>query len=369
MTVILSLMSDQRMQQVIPLLQRGLEIDRLVLVVSKKGGGSDPRYARAADELSAALRDRVEVVRFPDPVDPMDPSACEAVVRRAAQEQTGEVMINVTGGTKLMALGAWQAAQSLGLTCLYVDTHSEKVLRFTGGRTQLDSFDLEPITVAQVLELHGGEIDDEKKESGFKTEDLEAAHAILHNRPQSLYQVTAMVSMAWDGRRSGVLRRVPVDVWKHFREMVDSLAAAGLIKEDQKYWSVSEQCKEFLDGLWLEAYTFVALQESGKFMDVDGRFNLKGVKNEIDVGCVINGKLGIIECKRTLADRKGQDLFNRMQVLRGRLGGTFGKAFFVTALNEDSIDEVTRERAKAYGAKIIGMGDLARVEEIIAGAI
>jgi hypothetical protein len=61
--VMLSLVSDQRTQNIMPILQDGADYDELIVVLSKdrRTGKPLPRYEESANDLMAVLRSRLAV--------------------------------------------------------------------------------------------------------------------------------------------------------------------------------------------------------------------------------------------------------------------------------------------------------------------
>jgi len=122
----IALVSDQRMQNIIPIFQKGASYNDLTLILSKerRTGKPHPKYEKAANDLKAVLGSRLRVSSSNGLVDPYNIEAIAAKISSLVEKYNGrnEVVINISGGTKPMAIGALQAAQKMGATCLYTNT-------------------------------------------------------------------------------------------------------------------------------------------------------------------------------------------------------------------------------------------------------
>lgn len=141
------------------------------------------------------------------------------------------------------------------------------------------------------------------------------------------------------------------------------MAQYNLVQLVQAGWQVTLQGRSFLTGKWLDAMTYVLLQDSNLFDDVQSELCLHGVENELDVLVTCKGQMAIIECKS--GDLGGQTTLNKLQAIRSR-PGIFARMFFVTSRNKDDVDDNFRNRAKEYGVReIITAKSLRDVAEIV----
>ncbi|MGB3220987.1 MAG: DUF1887 family CARF protein [Anaerolineae bacterium] len=75
-------------------------------------------------------------------------AACNRIVRRAGD---GPFVINLSSGTKVMALGAYEYARQHRIPARYVDTNARRVRDLTTNQ----SFSTVPLTVASYLACYG----------------------------------------------------------------------------------------------------------------------------------------------------------------------------------------------------------------------
>jgi hypothetical protein len=384
MSTLLCLLSDQRMQNVIPLFQRGLHFDRVVFLASAdEQGRLNSRFQMIFENLKQGLGTRAEYFLYPVPVDPMSPSSVHEICQTVIHEYGGpqNVTINFTSGTKPMSIGAYLAGQTEGAPMLYVDTEYEQIYSHQGEMLYCKPFDLEPISVFQGLGVHGRPVNEaETLKNALSEAEIRLANLILDHRSEGLQHLPAihelMVKAQGKAQGNPGEYRVPWDAlppldWLYTAMQNDN---TGFIHRDGNEAIFNNPAFRFLNGRWLEAYVYLALLRDGRFMDVRSQVVVEGVPNELDVACTLNGKLGIIECKAaTLYKEKrpdgkkkkspGNDFLNRLKALQATLTGTFGKSFLVTM--ESKLGNPLQKRALEYKTSVIGIERLTRIEDVI----
>lgn len=370
LSTLVSLVSEQRMQNVIPLFHRTLHYDQVVLVASSDNGGTNPRFAKIAKDLESALRERAHWVLWDRSVDPMEPSqtldVCLDIIRAFGGSEA--TAINFTGGTKPMSIGAYQAGLNSGCEMLYVDTQKEQIFRYRQGIPRAESFDLERITLAQILAAHGKPVNENwtmtKQPSAVERKITEE---IFARRSYMLQQAIVM---------QGLLRPIVFDInqQKHInndallnsRELVELLQIYGEAQRDDPWLKISNRMCRYFDGNWLEQYVTLALEKDGRFDDVAGNVQLAGVENELDVACTLNGKLAIVECKSgKMEGGEGAIVMNRLRALKDSIAGTFGRTILVTCYDTSRLSNRFLDRAREYVSHVVGLADLDKVECVI----
>lgn len=160
MTILLSLIGEQAIPNLIPFWQTR-RYRSATFVVSE-------RTQPVAWQLSRAIQmdpDLQELqVLPPVTVQPYDFQAAREVLTRwiTRQQHAGEnVVMNITGGTKVMTMAVVQAVHDTGVLMLYVCTEENQIITYRSDGTEINR---EPIrvniTAAQYLAAHGLEISD-----------------------------------------------------------------------------------------------------------------------------------------------------------------------------------------------------------------
>ena len=379
-STLLCLISNQRMQNVIPIFQRGLQYERVVMVVSQdRTGKPNAGFSAIAKLLSNAFESHAEWILYPGPVNPMSVDDSQTIFEHLVKQFGGadQVTINFTGGTKPMAIGAYQAGLTTGSSLVYVDTEASQLLFYRNGEPEIRPFKLSNISIQEILEVHGRPIDEERRN---REEFLDCkniiAERIYELRPTSINDFISLRGVFQEAvqctqRKREKDKNLPTDVFlpetvlKEYKIYLEPLIEENLITPTNGMLRLEGKAMNFIDGGWLEGYVLKALDRSNKFMDVAGSVYVKGVKNELDVVCTCNGKLGIIECKAGNMQKTAQAALSRLRALRDTAAGVFGRSFLVTTKKEDTLSGDFLNRAKDYRQTIISYENLHKVEEIV----
>lgn len=366
MSKLICLLSDQRMQNVIPLFQKGLRYEQVFFIASGEGGKINPRYANIYTDICRALPGLTNWILWQTPVNPMNPQSTCSSCNQIIEANGGEgFTINFTGGTKPMSIGAYLAGVQAGATLLYVDTQKEQIYQYHSDETTVAPFDLKRITVRQALTLHHRIIDEKRTAANdVPAREMMLEEEVYSRRPnsfQSLLNLHTQIKRALstpNGERGIPFHVAKMSPW--FFEVLDEIG--WLTKKDNMVW-IHQKAVEQINGKWLERYVYAALKKDGRFMDVLANVQIAEVENEIDVACTLNGKLAIMECKSGIMD--GQGTLNRLRALKDSMAGAFGKSFLVTCRNQKNLGQVFLKRAQEYVSRIIGLEELGSVEEIV----
>ena len=338
MDTMIALVSDQRMQNVIPVLQAGKTYDKLILVTSKdrQTGKTLPKYIEAAQDLMAVLKPHLEVELSAESVDPYDigsvASTISALINKYSDRD--KIVVNMSGGTKPMAIGALRAAQQASVPSLYTNTEDHEILwlspdsSITPKPIQIVDFD-----VQSYIRVYGEKVTESKKvidlDATKKTwaETIGSHHAVIYKK--IIGPVTSAIKDSWK-RGTGFPILCTVKPTRRQREVVERLAQQGLWMWDEiaNEVSITKPAASFLHGPWVEVYVAMRMQQSDCFDDVRLNVKLEGVEGEIDVAAVSNGRLILVECKSNV--QESQQL-SKLDSVRRRLGGPYAQAYYARA--------------------------------------
>lgn len=370
MNTMIALVSDQRMQNIIPLLQKEMAYDNLVLVMSKERqtGRPLPKYTKAANDLMTVLQRYLTVRTNDNFVDPYDIEAVRFVIGnlvRAYLEQ-GNVVVNISGGTKPMAIGALRAAQAAGIACIYVDTEDNEILWLKpDDSTESEAIQITQFDVSLYIQAYG-----ERVTTSKTIAELDVTHKVwatlIGDQHKVIYQriivpITTAIKQSRK-RRTGFPIICHTTPTKNQLQVIEQLTQANLWSWDpisQQISITEESSAEFLHGTWVEVYTAIQLHKSGLFNDVRLNVKLDGIEGEIDIAAVSNGKLVLVECKSNV--QQSQQL-SKLDSFRLRLGGSYAQAYYVRA-SEANAPAIRKQCQKYrldgvfFGAELNGMGE------------
>lgn len=364
MKTMIALVSDQRMQNVIPILQENASYDHLVLILSKerKTGKPQVRYSQSANDLQTVLQKRLSVELSDAYVDPFD---IEDIVQKIGHliqkyQPKGDVLLNMSGGTKPMAIGALQAARAAGIKSLYTNTEDKELIWLNPDDTvTVEKFRVAGLDVATYLRAYGQTIKKAISVMDIAPQQMKWADLIGDNH-QVIYSSVVnavcdqMKRQAREKSLTWPLELSLASLTRRQRCLVQQLQEAGLWEwdEGQSLLRVPDLLSgSFLNGNWVEVYVARRLQETTLFDDVCLNVELEGVAGEIDVAAVANGKLVLIECKSNVQQTEQLGKLVANQTL---LGGPFAQAYYARASKAGSRQIRTQVLAKGLNGAFFG---------------
>ena len=331
---LIHLVSEQTMQNLLPIM--ALWPARVIQICSARAD-----VARHSSHLEEALKTlAAENVLYRDlrpacesrEIQEASPSisATEVIVRQAINDCAGQTVVNVTGGTKLMSIGAWRAAEAMTVPALYCDTQSKRfVIERAPAGQSLPPFEhvVAGLSVPVALAAHGIRPDQ------LKFEKPTDAHIALANAMLELWEkhesamkdyfgkVRAIVYPGgqlvrnWDVARviqSGLPPAPP-----NLVRIIELAAAAEILvregelirfnvsdslNSDRKVREV-ERLYRALEGGWFEVLLYDRMRSSKRFLDT--RMNVQSREEqsfgENDVVAVDLKRLALtfVSCKNT----------------------------------------------------------------------
>ncbi|HHY94919.1 MAG TPA: DUF1887 family protein [Firmicutes bacterium] len=325
--------------------------------------------------LEEALRNMVgppEWVRVVDPHDyDVNVGICEEFTRQYSHGN--ELYFNITCGTKIMAMAAYEAARRCPeARVFYVDTAGRRIIWLVGRGEAVGSF---RISIADYLAAYGREA---MRKPVFET--------LTFGKEQAL---TAAALLARDRERSvPFLERVrksqgnyPCTV--HARadgeqSLMNDLARLGLIDvvSQDRFVIRSNEDWNFFKGDWLEIFVW---DQARRLQEPDGQATFDEVEigleipsgeatKEIDVACLRDGRLIHCSCKT------GGDAFNtapldELAAVSSLIGGRYCTRVFVTHRRLGDVDERRkqkfREQARQREIVVIAGEELVDVGAIL----
>ena len=253
---------------------------------------------------------------------------CAAVCRVAERYEAANCTLELTGGSELMMIGAYQAGLEMGIRMVHTDLVKGCI---TDIETDEKLTDIATLTLENFIDAKGACFMGESHQPP-KPERYDA----INNMARFLFRHFKKLSLDKNG------------VWIRFNSL-----------QDKQY------CINY--GVWLELYVYVAAASSGAFEDVklgtmidwnvyDG---LKIGGNEIDVMLMEDSLPVFISCKLKDADTAA---LNELLIAKKRLGGWFSKGIIVTFSREKQEGTGTYQRCKMLGLEMLDERDILAVD-------
>lgn len=364
------LVSGQPMPNLIPLKMEELKPERVVLLVS-------PDMKTQAGRLESIIVTLGIKVEKRD-IEPYDLEAVrDTCMNILADLEDDEVTLNVTGGTKVMALGAFEVFRTWQKPIIYVDTQDKRIQVLSPEPRKVDFRGV--VKVKSYLTAYGQTIIEENTDHDGVHRHLPIVRALVRDIGKYEGAISTMNKYAAPLRN---LRTFPlrVQVDDHdfsglaFRELLALLESFGIIKIRNgaiEFPLLSDI--DFVSGGWLEEHVFdvvSVLPVTDLKMGVTVKWDETGRNapvNEYDVLFTHENRLYLVECKtkRFLgADRKetNDESIYKLENLKETAGGLYGKGMLVSYKR---LTDTQKKRLKGYKLEYCDNADLKNLKERI----
>ena len=326
-----------------------------------------------ADALEAVLREAGVTTDRVMLRDEHDFAGLESALLEVAAARAGQsIALNVTGGTKLMALAAQSVAQAAQWSVFYVDVDTDEVI-WLGKESHRRKLS-EQLRLRQYLRGYGFELEGDIQRAqppGRHTGLLQTLVTQVGSLEGPLGQLN------WLGQESKDRKTLQVRLTA---QQMDSRGLDALLRhfEDAGVLGVkgdeltfaSEADRAFAKGGWLEQYVFATvIAVAGTLSVRDKAANLavidgEGVRNELDVAFMARNRLFVIECKTARMDKpeapKANDTLFKLSEICRRVGGLGTRGMLASYR---SLRDEEKRLAKALGIELVCGAELARLGE------
>jgi hypothetical protein len=339
MKTIFCLVSRQAMANVLPVLM--FKPKRVVLFAT-------PEEITCANNLERLfITKNIEVARK-DNLDAYDYSNFHNVIKSELEADDDDVTLNVTGGTKLMALAAYKAFSDKNKTVIYCDTKHKKIIHLF---PKLDTENLNlDLSVNDYLIAYGYDI------ISTRTSELDEDYIKLFNtliKKQLLLKFSKFLDKfrSDTGKNEKVNTTINDTEFNIFKIQKTQLGYTLFIHQEKFKYNDDK----FLKGGWLEFLMHYHLKK----LKINSELGVKikssnDVENEIDLIFIKDYQLHLISCKSGRQDRTNQDIYE-LDTLRKIAGGIFGKAYLFTT---KTLTQGIEKRAKELNIQLIDLKNL-----------
>lgn len=371
------LVSAQATPNLLPILDEAWRPKKVVLACSAQ-------MKAAALDLCCVIQTKcpgltVEMLDLPNAYDYA--ALSDAFLNYLADHADESIALNVTGGTKLMAVAAQEVFRTADKPVFYVNVESDEVLVI--GQKATSQPLRAKLKVHEMLRAHGYSVT--SQDHPQITRELRDLTARLIDHVASAGRALGTVNaIARSARDAPGLRVELTPLQYDSRSLMDILALfadADLLRQNGATITFKdEDARFFVNGGWLEAHAFEALQSLRAqhtsltdvamgvrvgFGSTDPRHTAKlRDKNEIDVAFLYRNTLHLIECKTAnLAqggkgdDNKATEALYKMESLL-KLGGLRTRGMVVDYRGQLASSESDRQRAHDAGIAIVAGAQL-----------
>ena len=375
--ILINLVSEQPIPSLIPALDPRFQVSEVILLVTEAMRPQAKRLQRVCKRHDLPCR------IWPDVVLPFDPQRMEEICFDVIESfpEGQSLILNATGGTKVMALAAANLFGHLErCAVIYVDSFQGLIHNLYPSRE--NAWQLAPVLgISDYLTSYG--MHPKKPETRWlKGEALPAlpdsARILAENAPH-LDSFFGTLNFAG----SGVLdakrvsekwpRTMPLDrpfhVGRFSEKILTLLEREELVRIEKSLVTFpSEVAARYLSGGWLEEFTFAQAAAAGADevvlsqvvdWEVPGE---KTVRNEFDCLLIKDNRLFLIECKTLRFAEKGSDVLYKLDSLTESSTGVYGRGALVSARRPD---EFMRARAASRNHRVFGPGELGDLKKAL----
>lgn len=378
MNIHVCLVSDQILANLIPALME--RPDKVVLACSAD---------MARKKLDRRLKKLLESEGIAVEIHPDAPDAGLALIQKFARELAGKLeaahpdahlVLNTTGGTKLMALGFVEVFRGIAQRILYTDTAHRCIETLPDSQGYAPTPMTNVLDVAQYLAAQGirsgrATSDDpdwraraaqRKPAAKYLARHAEKLDAFFGNLNRLADLAFNQTDRLCEPRQS--FDTIPRGPWA---DALRQLASAGLLgwsEGSAEIIFIDEERTRFLRGGWLEEFAWHTLCDEGVFdarlgmeVSADGTSN---TKNEFDVLATHLNQLLFIECKtlRFKPNENDNELAYKLDSLGKATRGLFGKTWLLTAR---APTDTLRERLDNASIRLIGPAELPKLRDAV----
>jgi hypothetical protein len=304
-----------------------------------------------------------------------DPYDFEPMIKQYAtilsRHQDDSICLNVTGGTKVMAMAAQTAFQIFDKPIFYVNVETNEIQFMKTPYLKIPS--IGKLTIDDYLVAHGYDVIGELKRSMPVSQahrDLTRTLVLnIGSFSKSIGRINALAQLAEINKSL----MVPLDETDNKNEnlirLLSSFSQAGVLNVAPKNITfIDENARFYANGGWLEEFVFntvkeITTQDSAVDVEVqkhDGEHS----KNQIDVMVLAKNRLHLIECKTSNLLREGEHGTEALYKLDSltALGGLNTRNMLVSYR---PLKDTDLQRAKDLKIKVISEGELSNLKNLI----
>jgi len=392
MKIMVCLISGQHVPNLLSIRSETPVPDRLVLIVTPLMKARDKHNqllnALAAGGLDYGPRHDIKDLAKEDSI-----SETYDLLKKIHKEHlNNELVVNLTGGTKPMCIGAYEFSKEKHLRTLYVPEGNQHEAKDLIGDSSVDL--KHRLSTAEFLEGYGFgvqnpgdlKISKERAEDLFELAALLTANSEDHGLRGMLGKIQNLMEekkkndrKGWN--RDGLILTEESNVFLDNESLRSKIASElGLkTKDSVLLGSLDKHRVEFLAGKWLEVFVWGMLNpfvEDERIWDLNQGVRvgkaLPGEDNDLDVTFMMNQSLCTVECKTggQEHDPAGKDVLYKIEAIKSGLRATRVKTYLATTSDnvidpqKGGIKEPLLRRADIYECKIIAGGKLRELAEL-----
>ena len=319
-------------------------------------------YSSASDKIMERLNKILGIEQLPSlKVNPFDFNQIYNSILDFAKNNNDEIVVNITGGTKIMSIAAFEVARQNSLKSIYIDSENHLLYEFYKDAIEKKTLE-KKITIKEYFNLHGFLNVKESKilYNDDETREIEKFDKMISANPGIVTNVLEITDKIGQNKRKNkkhwFKENVIVTKGKNIFEWKEGRGKIIYHKNDTEYEFnfTDEKFLDYHNGKWFEKEIFSKIKKSGKYDEVIINYEIYNdenvLLNELDIVAIRNEKLDIYECK---SGGLFQDDLNKLKAIKDTLG-RYSKIHLITYFKIQANTEneiVVRQKLNDYKIK------------------
>lgn len=369
--LLVSLVSDQTIPNVQLIKEFRNETNKYLFITTR---GMEEKGTR--ESIIKACQLEEEELLDPVKVDPFSFDDMEEQLDKVDFEEFERVIVNLTGGTKVMTLAAFDYFKEVGADIYYL-TGKDDMIKVSPGRKKNVEKVESSVNVKEYLTSYGFELE-ESTPSNICPEYTEKIFQIFINGDFNQYSET-LKELRTEGRKKKNTSIEKVDGLEDFLNHIEfPLSNTGKISKHEAKYLTGEWFEEFVTNRLKNELNLSSDNIATGLQITKKNRNGEPVPNEMDVLLVWKNRIHTIECKTSVFYEEiqpdgtsktksiiAETLFKSDSLQKGL--GLFANTFLFIL---DSLDEVENrlrphlKRAELFGIKVVDKDAISTTKSI-----
>ncbi len=287
---------------------------------------------------------------------------CYNVIKNYVEKYiSNSLILNFTGGTKIMSSAAFCVFKEKKLAIKYLDSQNNKVISLENGCQNEECFCMN-ISVEDYFKLTDQSIDYETP--NIKSEDNEDRVKFRRYMEKNYPKIEALfIQLAVkSGSEKRKWRKEDHELNVNNNKLIYTASNKKyeiITNDNEKFILYNDDAFYYITGGWMENLVYEKIKNSKVYYDIRSNFKVnwaqKNTKNEFDIVATKNHFLHIFEVK---SGELNSDMILKLNSLNLLYGGLYSKSYVITYFDLGEKHKELLSRANEYKIKIIKLSDL-----------
>lgn len=327
MKTLINLIGGQTIPNLIA--QKFVQPHKIILVFTKGSVKQKENYKNISPEMTFQ---EIEI-------EPYDYDSITNITSQIVNNNSDEIILNFTGGTKIMSLASFSVFDNKKLLSIYIDSENGKIYKYKSGLAEIEEMNIK-ITLEEYLKLNGHiyQISDDKKVIDSRKEYYEY---LENNYNLDISKFLDEINQRFEANKHQFYHdQFPIESGS-LKYSWDNLRKISIIElNGHKFTIAGKDSIKYLTGLWFEDLVFYKKFYGTKYYnEILRNIHLqdkRGKQNmiELDIVGLVKNNFHLFELK---SGKPRREALNNLRTIKEQLG-TYTKLFLISyfGLEENS---------------------------------